>query len=65
MKIHKAINTMMMNHVTYSKRHKHNPNDILEFFNVRVTIVIFVVYRKEEAIIINPAFPPHFFKILS
>lgn len=56
---------MMMNHVTYSKRHKHNPNYILELFNVRVTIVIFVVYRKEEAILINPAIPPHFFKILS
>ena len=64
-KIHTAINTMMMNHVTYTKRHKHNLNYNLELFNVRVTIIIFVVYRKVEAILTNPAIPPHFLKILS
>ena len=56
---------MMMNHVTYTKRHKHNLNYNLELFNVRVTIIIFVVYRKVEAILTNPAIPPHFLKILS
>ena len=43
------------------KRHKQKLYYNLEIFNVRVTIVIFAVYRKEEAIVIvNPAIPPHF-----